>query len=380
MIVSLFVQIVIYQDESSSSSLVAYHLLIPVAMLAVLRRTIIAKPGLLTAFFIPATIGCVAGYLIFGPSIRGVQYAYALISCFVGFQAARNFNGQQRKHVYMYAFLGCCLFILYRNALFFDQIGMVYSRSGRNDALFFLAPGGRNIEATLLALLSILLINSRYFLAALLLALATSTLMMSRAGLACTIISAFLWMFYHRNSNIVVYIMVGCLIMAATVALFFPEVIANLGITRRLSISEDIAYAHEGQGRIALWGASFAALNQHLWGYGVGNGVPFSELYSNLSFRENNVHNIFLQIALECGILAAVLLAALVVKSLWLAYRSRSVESLFVAAAFSLGLVQFTGYEPYIWFFVGIIFGDRAAHSAGRAAPRHTFTKKELAR
>ena len=106
------------------------------------------------------------------------------------------------------------------------------------------------------------------------------------------------------------------------------------------------------------------------FGYGVGNGVPLMEEISGLTFVENNVHNIYLQFLLEGGIQSLLLFLFMVGHILIRPAegQQRNIKA-FLFLYLMLALIEFSGYEAYFWFFVGMFY---AREDARRARLRQT--------
>ncbi len=144
--------------------------------------------------------------------------------------------------------------------------------------------------------------------------------------------------------------------------------VIDIPVLDRFNLQAETQLEHKNVGRLALWTSAGTALKQNLLGYGVGNGVPVMEQISGLTFIENNVHDIYLQFLLEGGVQSLLLFLALAAHILFTRTEGQQGNiKAFLLCYLMLAFIEFSGYEAYFWFFVGMFY---ARHDMRRAQQR----------
>ena len=112
-------------------------------------------------------------------------------------------------------------------------------------------------------------------------------------------------------------------------------------------------------GRLTLWQGGLHVFAEYPLGVGVGNAVPMLRRVLGVDVPEDNLHNIYLQHAVETGVpgLVALLLFAAMVARRAMASRFRDHLLLFVCAYFVAGAIQFTGVDAILWLAYGMQSG-----------------------
>jgi len=112
-------------------------------------------------------------------------------------------------------------------------------------------------------------------------------------------------------------------------------------------------------GRLTLWRGGLRVFAEYPFGVGVGNAVPMLRRVLGVDVPEDNLHNIYLQHAVETGLpglLALLVFAAMVGRRL-LASRFRDPLLIFVGGYFVAGVIQFTGVDAIVWLIYGLQWG-----------------------
>lgn len=209
--------------------------------------------------------------------------------------------------------------------------------------------GGGNIEATWLMLLTIFF-GSRFLFT--LFAISVSLLYGSRAGFV-----AFL-MVYIFSSLIdsgriswgkILYLFFLLFFLWLLQYLFFN----NILFERVLQLSNE---ADLQIGRIFLWINAIDLIGGNYLGYGSGLGIEAARFQSGVDFRENNFHNIFLQVLVDAGFVGFLYYIFLLSKIIVSRPHFKNDKSLkfFLLSYVGLGFLQFTSLEMYFWFFYGV--------------------------
>lgn len=379
----LFVQVPLTHSTTSKSHVNVYHLLLLLMPLLYLPAVRYLKLNPATAFIATMMGTSLAAAATYGGGMRSTLIVFVAMAYFLGVVFGRKLHDVELRKIFVWI-LGCCIvFIILRDAVYAGQLGAVYARSEGASGILYMSTGGRNIEASLLALLSILLLGTRVYPIAAGIALLTSGMMLSRAGLLGAAVSIGIAAYRTRKTrHYYLYTFLGVAMMVLIGGLVLSSVI-DIPVLDRFNLQAETQLEHKNVGRLALWNSAAAALEQNLLGYGVGNGVPLMEQISGLTFVENNVHNIYLQFLLEGGVQSLLLFLALVTHILLRPTegQQRNIKA-FLLCYLMLAFIEFSGYEAYFWFFVGMFYArtdarraqariDATARKASQLPPPH---------
>lgn len=361
----LFVQVPLTHSATSKSHVNVYHILLLLMPLLYLPAVRYLKLNPATAFIATMMGTSLAAAATYGGGMRSTLIVFVAMAYFLGVVFGRKLQDVELRKIFVWI-LGCCIvFVLLRDAVYAGQLGAVYARSEGASGILYMSTGGRNIEASLLALLSILLLGTRVYPIAAGIALLTSGMMLSRAGLLGAAVSIGIAAYRSRKTrHYYLYTFLGVAMMVLIAGLVLSSVI-DIPVLDRFNLQAETQLEHKNVGRLALWNSAAAALEQNLLGYGVGNGVPLMEQISGLTFVENNVHNIYLQFLLEGGVQSLFLFLALVAHILFRPAegQQRNIKA-FLLCYLMLAFIEFSGYEAYFWFFVGMFYARTDARRA----------------
>ena len=110
-------------------------------------------------------------------------------------------------------------------------------------------------------------------------------------------------------------------------------------------------------GRKAMWEQFPEAMAESNYlGYGAGNAMYGLEKVSGIDFSEQNVHNYYLQVMLEFGLLGLPLYLILVFHLLKRIHWAKMADPLamILLCYFISSLIQFRGAESMIWLYMGV--------------------------
>ena len=364
----LFVQIPLTHSTTSKSHVNVYHLLLLLFPLLYLPALRYLKLNPATAFIGVMTMTSLAAAATYGGGLRSTLILFVATSYFLGVVFGRKLHDVELRKIFTWM-LGCCIvFIILRDIVYAGQLGAVYARTEGASGVLYMSTGGRNIEASLLALLSILLLGTRAYPIAAGIAFLTSATMLSRAGLLGAAVSIGIAAYRSRKTrHYYLYSFLGVAMVVLMVGLVLSSVI-DIPVLDRFNLQAETQLEHKNVGRLALWTSAGTALKQNLLGYGVGNGVPVMEQISGLTFIENNVHDIYLQFLLEGGVQSLLLFLALAAHILFTRTEGQQGNiKAFLLCYLMLAFIEFSGYEAYFWFFVGMFY---ARHDMRRAQQR----------
>jgi O-antigen ligase len=237
-----------------------------------------------------------------------------------------------------------------------------------------------NLEATWLAAASFFLIGTALFVPFVLVAASTSALYATRAGVVLAGLAALAalahgWGARHvgpREPGLtpvsrsrlqrIVTLALACAAIGATSAavLTVREYGETTYVAQRFSTIGD---EPGSLGRMTLWRGGLRVFAENPFGVGAGNAVPMLRRVLGVDVPEDNLHNIYLQHAVETGVpgLTALLVLATMIARRVVRTRFRDQLLLFVAAYLVAGVIQFTGVDAIFWLVYGLQAG-----SAGR--------------
>jgi hypothetical protein len=227
---------------------------------------------------------------------------------------------------------------------------------GRPAILYFSA-GGNNLEVTWLALSSVFFLTQYKFWPVSANSFVTSLMYSSRVGMLLSGMAT-VWKLF-RVKPVLSFLVLGVTapLLLVLIALSGIDFRSSEVVERFMNIGDKSEYG--SQSRMELWTASFDLLRSNPWGHGVGAGMEEVKDVLQQSVHQNNVHNIYLQIAIDCGVqtLLCFLILMFDIARKW--YRGGAMNAFGTFVLFFLvpGLIEFTGQEAMMWMFVGIFYG-----------------------
>jgi hypothetical protein len=363
-ICTLFVQLPVYEQDGGRNTLNLYHVLIAITFALTMRYQVRIKLAPEFLFFVVITTTSAVAWAVYGVTTRAVLLPIIFLSFTCGYRWAIDIDRETRLRSYGYVFIFVIGAVAIRNLIYLYSLPVIYSRVNSQLDVFYLASGGRNLEATLLGMLAILVIGTRWFTPALALAFVTSVLMLSRAGLIAVVI-AMLWWAISSGVGIKKFYLTSLVIgICLIVVIGAGEFSDDPQIIQRFNVSDEQSLAAQRQGRLAIWSEAIPLIKSHPLGFGVGNG--FTQLNTSLGmhFRENNAHNIFVELSLDGGLQSSILFLIVCLTIFFTRNRQLVPEHRIALAYVILGLVEFTGYDAIGWFFIGAACGVRLNESA----------------
>ena len=356
----------------------AYHALLVLAGLGLLARGKIARPRAELLLYFGVTIAStLLTYLIYEPRVAGIKLLIALYAALVGTSLGYVADRGVVLRACRIAAVAFAIAVTIKNVTHVAAFIAYLARPIGHPDVPSLAGGGLNIEATWLGLASVFMIGTVLFIPMTLLAAATSALYASRAGVVVAVMAIFAAVAYawskgrlnargdrpSAKSTRVYLRRIAVLVLAITTL----AVVATLVRTAR-QYGEATYVAQRFRtigdepgslGRLVLWRGGLRVFEENPLGVGAGNAVPTLRRVLGVDVPEDNLHNIYLQHAVENGIpgLAALLLLATTIARRVLRSRFNDQLLLFCAAYLVAGLIQFTGVDVMFWLMYGLQSG-----------------------
>ena len=353
LIASVFVQIPIYESPETRNTLNLYHVLLPAAVLLAFTRIRQVKLTPEVPYFVSIFLTTIVATYYFGFTPRILLFPFALGAYVAGRDWCYRTSPADRQQTLEQVFKITLLALTVRNFWYLSELGQIYGQSPEAN-FFFLSSGGRNLEATQLALLAALLVHSRMFLPAIGISGISSILMLSRAGMIATFLAAAYWVFTREQSrmrSVSILVAMGAVL---GYALLLMSGSYEDSVTRRFDLSVEQEYAANNQGRLAIWEACAAEIQANPWGHGIGNGFAVMNNGLDNCYHENNSHNVFVELTLDGGVHSIVLFVVLMGNNLFRSNNAAGPYRWFLLIYVAMGMIQFTGYDVIAWLFIGV--------------------------
>ena len=369
-------------DDASATPKV-YHALLAIAGLVVLMRGRVPRPRVeLVLYFGVMIAATLLAYLAHEARVGAIKVLIALYVALVGASIGSVLDRATVLRACRVAAVMFLAIVTVKNVQHTSAFVLYLANPlGHPDVPSF-AGGGLNLEATWLALASVFLIGTSLFVPFVLGAAATSALYASRAGVVVAVLAAcgaavHSWHARHAINDPTISLRGRALrrvFVAVVAAIAVAGLIAGVAAVRRVGDATYVAqrFATIGDepgslGRFTLWRGGLAVFAEHPFGVGVGNAVPALRRTLGVDVPEDNLHNIYLQHAVETGLPGLVALLVFAAMIAWRVVRSRVQDHLLVFVALYLvaGAIQFTGVDVMVWLAYGLQAGTADGHADG---------------
>lgn len=247
----------------------------------------------------------------------------------------------------------------------FDIILLFFQQPWGHPMIDTFFGGGVNLEATWIALLGFSMSNNKKGFLYFVLSLVISALYASRVGIIANVL-LFAYIFLHHKVSVKLSRKkILFLFIAAVIAVI---IIGNMSIFDYVILRfVDTGNDAGSLGRLSMWKYVIPAIKNNPLGYGIGNSIKAIELVSGLSFGEDNVHNLFLQMTLDLGFIGIlyylILMFFLVKKSIKHFFSDPFVA--FLASYFFLSIFQFRGGDSLMFIVLGIYLNELNSKQVG---------------
>lgn len=208
--------------------------------------------------------------------------------------------------------------------------------------------GGINLDATWIAILGAVFINSRkkVFILYWGICFLISFLFMSRAGLIADAFLIFIFIHY-RYKRKVKMILIFCLLIIVVCLASFTSM-GRAVFLRFVSIGKPSELG--SLGRLNMWKYVYPAFKKNPFGYGAGNALKILESISGEKFNDGNVHNLYFQFLLDFGFIYFIILFILFFIYLKKVILKEGFFSVCIFLYLVLAFIQFRGADAIIAF------------------------------
>ena len=371
-VIGLLFQFEILPPGSLPFSARLYYFSIPIVFMAFFSfRPILRAPSLEGLFL---------GYLLCFSMVtlirNGLNTALLLsVTCYlayrVGLIASKRLSRIKIERLFSYSFTLLLCAYLFRFIFNFEEYSAILefgkfaiwtsTEDGQTTEFLFFASGGWNGEIALIGSLLALIINYKKLYFSNLFFLAGHIFLFeSRVGYLILFLHfLYICWFVLKRYKIQLFIGVSLLIV---LILYYSGF--GLNIIERFSIANEIELLDEGRtGRLMLWLEASRLFQANPIGYGPGMGISFVNVGGNFEMNEVNFHNIYLQALVDLGVIGFLLITSVFVRSSIIMSGEISKWNFAVLIYAMIGLFQFTGYDPLVWFMLGVIRHEKVITS-----------------
>lgn len=372
-VIGLLFQFEILPSGSLPFSARSYYFSIPIVYMAFFSF----RPSLRT----PSLEGLFLGYLLCFALVtfvrHGLNTALLLsVTCYLAFRVGLTANKRlsrikiERLFSYSFSLLLCAYvfrfifnFEEYSTILEFGKFAIwVPTEDGQTTQFLFFASGGWNAEIALIGILLPLIINyKKLYFSNLIVLTGHVFLFESRVGFLILLFH-FTYICWFSLKRYKVQLFVGLSLLAVLI-LYYSGF--GLNIIERFSIANEVQLLDEGRtGRLMLWLEASRLFQANPIGYGPGLAISFVNAGGNFEMTEVNFHNIYLQALVDLGVVGFLLITSVFFRSSIIMSGEIGKWNFAVLIYGLIGLFQFTGYDPFIWFILGVIRHDKTITSA----------------
>ena len=302
-------------------------------------------------------------YLIYDFNKLYLAYIYSFFIFCVGYLSTYFLSESKIFKILKIITLVINIIILVKLVFHREELMRFIQSPDGHPYVFSIYGGGVNLEASWLALSTAFFINRRFFYYILFsISLLVDILYASRGGLVISV-TIFVIRFFsvyavRLEKRFIVF--VGLLLIVLSP--FFIDY-SNL-IEKTYALKRFSQFASDQdkgmQGRFAMWQYYPEAMwESKFLGLGAGNSIYGIEKVSKKDFSEDNLHNLYMQILLEFGIIPLLLYLSIVFKTAGGIIKSGFTNPIGVLliAYFIASMSQFRGASPIFWLILGLFFG-----------------------
>ncbi|AKD04456.1 O-antigen ligase family protein [Pontibacter korlensis] len=324
------------------------------------KDTTARVPLFIFEYFVGITLISLLLFLVYPFNRLLINHLFVFYAFFIGYYIAGILPQEQIFNLLQKAAL--IVFIVIVGKLFFHipEIKRFLKAPDGHPDIYTIYGGGTNLEATWIGLNTALFINrKKLFYTLLAVTLVISVIYASRVGVVIAFLVAG-FKFVSANTSRKERRTIIFMAMLAVISFFIFIDLENLAskIYTLKRFAEFGDSSDKGMaGRFAMWQYYGTALwKSKFLGYGAGNGIYAVETVSGTDYPEDNLHNLYMQVLIEFGVLGFILYMIVVYNISIKALKSRLSNPLaiLILVYFIASLIQFRGTDAMIWLFIGL--------------------------
>ena len=220
----------------------------------------------------------------------------------------------------------------------------------------FIFTGGPNLEATWIGLFGFFFKDDKKGYIYIVFCTIVSVLLSSRAGIIIDVI-VFIFLSFSQTPNRKDLIKKNRLLIMILMVIISGVIAISTGVADKLLGRLTNINSNPGsQGRIHMWRNVWEAFIYKPMGYGAGNAIRGLNMIADEFFLEDNVHNLFLQMLLDLGIIGFVFYFIIVSKFLLQELENFFTNpfTAFLITYILIGFIQFKGAEIIIFYILAV--------------------------
>ena len=285
---------------------------------------------------------------IFGVSSLVLNYLYGFYLLLIVVNIGCDFSKEDWLVLFRHSALLIIFFVWVKNLLQISIILEFLKAPLHHPMVSTLFGGGVNIEASFLSLFCFFFNFSGIGIVYFVLCVITSAIYMSRAAILILVIY-FLYniLFVAKSKKFGVYIIILSVIL---MPLLFGEQVEYL-ISRFANIGNEPGSI----GRLNMYIEVPSVLFSYPLGVGMGNCLDVIRNLSGIPFYENNLHNLYLQMFVDLGILGGCLYLFICTYFVYKNFTKLKSNFMlaFLYAYLIISLIQFRGGDALVFFVLG---------------------------
>lgn len=349
-------------DLDEDSSIKIYHLFSLFFIACILFKKpdkVPVLPAYLVHYYFGVIVISTLLYLFYPFSRILINYLFAFFVLYIGYYIASILDQEQILKILQQVALLIFTVVIVKLFFFIPEIKTFIKAPSGHPDVFTIYGGGVNLEATWLGLSVALFINRKFlFYVLLTISLGLSILYASRTATVIILMIAgfkFISPATSKNERAIIVCLGVATLIAILFFIDFGKLANEVYALRRFAYvggESDKGMA----GRFAMWRYYLPALyNSYLLGYGAGNSIYAIETISGKDFLEDNIHNLYMQMLLEFGVLGLVLYMISVynLARQALATKFDNPFAIIIIVYLIASLVQFRGNEAIMWLYIG---------------------------
>lgn len=358
----LFVLLVLFSLISSFTivsfagvALKPFYIVLLLFLLLVLNiKRVVKLPAIIVLFITFVVVNAGINSFLWGIDRLSMNYILGVVIILIFCTLGRSFSLDQWCMIFRVAAIGVMIAVYINAVMQWDKFLFYFSNTSwmGHPYINTLITGGVNLEATWIAILSPVFYNHRLKWPYLCSSLLISALYASRVGIVLNAICVILFLFKSDGKNRYLKIIVSASLVALIGFVFVRLELLSVVIMRFLDIGND----NGSLGRLTIWSYVPQVISEYPFGVGIGNSMLAVEKVSGVTFGENNLHNLALQMFCELGWLGGIFFLGLLFY--FVAKEKKSIfTNPFVAMLilyFIISLVQLRGGESIFFCILGV--------------------------
>lgn len=326
-----------------------------------LSGRIVMPPKSITGFFMVLLVVSAIASLHHGLHPMTLNALYCFYLCLLGLLIAQILTHAQLRAALRASAWMILAGITVKNFFFIPEILDALSTLNQRVFIPTLVAGGTNLEATFALFAAIFLRGGRGYWAAFAYAMFLAILYSSRAAMVGGALLFIYEIFANSGRASMLFKQLRMIILAAAAVMTAVFLLSSPVAQFALARFQDIGYEPGSEGRLVLWQTAPEVFMQNPMGVGAGNAIHAIETALGSGVQEDNVHNIYLQILVDLGIIGFAAYG-LMVFAAWRRLRvAVSTHPLWLAIGmyFILGGLQFRAYDPFLFLWLGLAWHSK---------------------